>query len=250
MYINETHIAYYAVFAIIGLFVGMLADWMNKRLPDYKKVFSKEIFTEYFAEFKPNYILMLVTSAIYVALLYFYGIRTTFIANLDLIKYMILTPMLLSAFVIDYKLQIIPNRLNLTMFEVGLVIAFLYGLSDVAITINMVLGMLVGAGIFLAITLIGGLVYGKEAMGFGDVKLMGALGIYFGLSNIIVITLLSFLIGAILSIVLLATKIKKMDEYIPFGPFIVLGTFISIFVPFQVIKSILMQIFTLGLYKG
>ena len=136
------------------------------------------------------------------------------------------------------------------MFEVGLVIAFLYGLSDVAITINMVLGMLVGAGIFLAITLIGGLVYGKEAMGFGDVKLMGALGIYFGLSNIIVITLLSFLIGAILSIVLLATKIKKMDEYIPFGPFIVLGTFISIFVPFQVIKSILMQIFTLGLYKG
>ena len=114
----------------------------------------------------------------------------------------------------------------------------------------MVLGMLVGAGIFLAITLIGGLVYGKEAMGFGDVKLMGALGIYFGLSNIIVITLLSFLIGAILSIVLLATKIKKMDEYIPFGPFIVLGTFISIFVPFQVIKSILMQIFTLGLYKG
>ena len=193
---------------------------------------------------------MLLTSAIYVALLYNYGIKNTFIANLDLIKFIILTPMLLSAFVIDYKLQIIPNRLNLTMFEVGLVIAFLYGLSDVAITINMVLWMLVGAGIFLAITLIGGLVYGKEAMGFGDVKLMGALGIYFGLSNIIVITLLSFLIGAILSIVLLATKIKKMDEYIPFGPFIVLGTFISIFVPFQVIKSILMQIFTLGLYKG
>ena len=249
MYINDTHIIYYAVVAILGLFVGMFVDWMNSRLPEYKKVFTKEI-KEYFIKCKPNYILMLLTSAIYVALLYNYGIKNTFIANLDLIKFMILTPMLLSAFVIDYKLQIIPNRLNLTMFEVGLVIAFLYGLSDVAITINMVLGMLVGAGIFLAITLIGGLVYGKEAMGFGDVKLMGALGIYFGLSNIIVITLLSFLIGAILSIVLLATKIKKMDEYIPFGPFIVLGTFISIFVPFQVIKSILMQIFTLGLYKG
>ena len=250
MYINETHIAYYAVFAIIGLFVGMLVDWMNKRLPDYKKVFSKEIFTEYFVEFKPNYILMLVTSAIYVALLYFYGIRTTFIANLDLIKYMILTPMLLSAFVIDYRLQIIPNRLNLTMFEIGLVIAFLYGLSDVAITINMALGMLVGGGIFLLITLIGGAIYGKEAMGFGDVKLMGALGLYFGLSNIITITLMSFLIGAILSIFLLITKIKKTDEYIPFGPFIVIATFISIYVPFEQIKTILMQIFTLGLYKG
>lgn len=87
-------------------------------------------------------------------------------------------------------------------------------------------------------------------MGFGDVKLMGALGLYFGLSNIIVITLLSFLIGAILSIILLATKIKKMDEYIPFGPFIVLGTFISIYVPFDVIKNVLLEFFTLGLYRG
>ena len=242
MYINETHIAYYAVFAIIGLFIGMFVDWMNKRLPDYKKVFSKELFTEYFAEFKPNYILMFVTAAIYVALLYFYGIKNTFIANLDLIKYLILTPMLLSAFVIDYKLQIIPNRLNLTMFEIGLVIAFLYGLSDVAITINMALGMLAGGGIFLLITLIG------EAMGFGDVKLMGALGLYFGLSNIIAITLVSFLIGAILSVILLATKIKKMDEYIPFGPFIVIGTFVSIFVPFETIKYALLMFFTLGLY--
>lgn len=87
-------------------------------------------------------------------------------------------------------------------------------------------------------------------MGFGDVKLMGALGLYFGLSNIIVITLLSFLIGAILSIILLATKIKKMDEYIPFGPFIVIGAFISIYVPFEVIKNILLEFFTLGLYRG
>ena len=250
MYINETHIAYYAIVAIVGLFVGMFVDWMNKRLPEYKKVFSTEMFKEFKVEFKPNYILMLITSAIYIGLVYVYGIKDTLIANLDLIKYMILTPMLLSAFVIDYKLQIIPNRLNLTMFEIGLVIAFLYGLSDVAITINMILGMLVGAGIYLAITLIGGLVYGKEAMGFGDVKLMGALGLYFGLSNIIIITLLSFLIGAVLSIILLISKIKKMDEYIPFGPFIVLGTFISIFIPFEMIKNVLMQIFTLGLYKG
>lgn len=192
---------------------------------------------------------MIITSTIYVALLYFYGIKNTFIANLDLIKFAILTPMLLSAFVIDYKLQIIPNRLNLTMFEIGLVIAFLYGLSDVAITINMALGMLAGGGIFLLITLIGGAIYGKEAMGFGDVKLMGALGLYFGLSNIIAVTLLSFLIGALLSIILLATKIKKMDEYIPFGPFIVIGAFICIFVPFETIKNILYTIFTLGLFN-
>ena len=248
MYINEINIGYYAIVAIVGLLVGMFVDWMNKRLPEYKKVFTKELFTEYFAEFKPNYILMIVTAIIYVALLYVYGLKSTFIGNLDLIKFMILTPMLLSAFVIDYRLQIIPNRLNLTMFEIGLVIAFICGLSDVAITINMILGMLAGGGIFLLITLIGGAIYGKEAMGFGDVKLMGALGLYLGLSSIITTTLLSFLIGAILSIILLATKIKKMDEYIPFGPFIVMGTFISIFVPFELIKFALLKIFTLGLF--
>lgn len=250
MYLNDVHIAYYVVASILGLFVGQMVDWANKRLPEYKKVFSKDIISEYKMNFKPNYILMLLTAVIYVSLIYVYGIKDTLIANLDLIKFIILTPMLLSAFVIDYKLQIIPNRLNLTIFEVGIIFAFMYGLSNVAITINMLLGMLAGGGIFLLITLLGGLFYGKEAMGFGDVKLMGALGLFFGLSNIIIITLVSFLIGAILSIVLLVTKIRKSDEYIPFGPFIVIATFISMYVPFEQIKSVLMTIFTLGLYKG
>ena len=249
MYINDVHIAYYLVVAILGLIVGELVNWANKRLPEYKKVISKDIITEYKMNFKPNYILMLLTAVIYVSLIYVYGIQETLIANFDLIKFMILTPMLLSAFVIDYKLQIIPNRLNLTIFEIGIIFAFLYGLSNVAITINMLLGMLAGGGIFLLITLLGGLFYGKEAMGFGDVKLMGALGLYFGLSNIIIITLVSFLIGAILSIILLVTKLKKSDEYIPFGPFIVIATFLSMYVPFEQIKNVLMTIFTLGLYQ-
>lgn len=250
MYISDVHIGYYVVAMILGLVIGQFIDWMNQRLPEYKKVFSPEIVQEYKLKFRPNYLLMLITAAIYITLIYCYGIKDTFIANLDLIKYLILTPMLLSAFVIDYRHQIIPNRLNLTILEVGLVFAFLYGLSDVAITIHMILGMLAGAGIFLLITFLGGLVYGKEAMGFGDVKLMGALGLYFGLSNIIIITLLSFLIGAILSVFLLVSKIKKSNEYIPFGPFIVLGTFICMYVPFEVIKNTLLQIFTLGLYQG
>ena len=232
-----------------GLFVGEFTNWMNKRLPENKKIFSLDLFKEYKKEFSPNYILMIITAILYVGILYRYGIGETFTENLDLIKYFILTPMLLSVVVIDYQLQIIPNRLNLTMFEVGLIFVFLYGISNVAISINMLVGMLVGGGIFLAITLLGGLVYGKEAMGFGDVKLMGALGLYFGFTNIILVALLSFLIGAILSIVLLVTKIKKTDEYIPFGPFITIGAFIVIFVPYTVIVNILLNIFTLGLYS-
>ena len=250
MYINDIHIAYYAIAIIASIVIGQLVDWANKRMPEYKKILSKDIINEYKIEFKPNYILILVIAIIYVTLLYNYGIKPTLIANLDLIKYLIISPMLVSAFVIDYKHQIIPNRLNLTLFEIGIIFAFLYGLSDVAITFNLLLGMVTGGGIFLLITVIGGLIYGKEAMGFGDVKLMASLGLLFGLSNIIVITLLSFLIGAILSVLLLITKIKKSSEYIPFGPFIVIATFISMYVPFETIKNILMNIFTLGLYKG
>ncbi len=250
MYINDVPIAYYVIASLVGLVVGQFVDWANKRLPERKKVFSRDMISEYKINFRPNYILMLLTAVIYVTLIYVYGIKETLIANLDLIKYMILTPLLLSVFVIDYRLQIIPNRLNLTIFEIGIIFAFLYGLSDVAITINMLLGMLAGGGIFVLITLIGGAFFGKEAMGFGDVKLMGGLGLFFGLSNIIIITLVSFLIGAILSIIMLITRIKKTSEYIPFGPFIVLATFISIYVPFEQIKNILFTIFTLGMYKG
>ena len=249
MYFNDVNIGYYIIVSILGLFVGELVNWMNKRLPEEKSIFTRGAIKEYKKQFKPNYILMILTSVFYVGLLYKFGIKQTFIENLDLIKYLILTPMLISAFVIDYKLQIIPNRLNLTIFEVGLVFTFIYGLSNVAISINMVLGMLAGGGIFLGLTLLGGLIYGKEAMGLGDVKLMGALGLYFGLTNIITITLMSFLIGAILSIILLATKIRKMDQYIAFGPFIVIATFIAIFVPYETIIMILLNIFTLGLYS-
>lgn len=87
-------------------------------------------------------------------------------------------------------------------------------------------------------------------MGLGDVKLMGALGLYFGLANIVIISLVSFLVGAILSIFLLITKIKKTDEYIPFGPFIVIASIIVMLVPQDILLFILFKIFTLGMYQG
>ena len=43
MYINDIHLGYYIGFIILGIFVGEFVSWMNKRLPEYKKVFSKDI---------------------------------------------------------------------------------------------------------------------------------------------------------------------------------------------------------------
>lgn len=245
MYINDIHILYYTLFAILGGIIGQFVDYCNKIFLKDEKILSKKNFKEYIKICTPNYILILITMLAYIFLLYTFG-------KTDIIKlsmYTCLIPMLLSAFVVDYKIQIIPNRLNLTMFEVGLVFVFIYGITNLSISMDMLLGMIAGGGIFLLITLIGGAIAGKEAMGLGDVKLMGALGLYFGVASTIAITIMSFLIGAIISIILMIVRKNKMDSYIPFGPFIVIATIISIFIPFEIIFVILMQIFSLGLYN-
>lgn len=250
MYINDINIVYFILLGFIGLVIGQFVDWCNIRLPEYKKVFSKDFFTIYMKNFKPNYILAFVMAVIYIAILYFIGFETNILHMLKLLKYLIIAPMLLSALIIDWKLQIIPNRLNLTIFEVGLLFTFAQGICNINVGIDMLLGSLVGGGIFLFITLIGGLIAGKEAMGFGDVKFMGALGLFFGWVNMIIISLIAFLLAAVISIILLATKKKRTNEYIPFGPFIVLATFIVMLVPFDVLLYCLFKIFTLGMYKG
>ncbi len=246
MYFNDVHILIYLGIAILGLIFGKIVDICNNRFIQNKKILSRDFFKKDI-KYKQNNFLPIINAIIYIIILYVQGIGSNFLDNIELIKYLILTPLLLSVFVIDYREQIIPNRLNLTIFELGIIMLFTTGIFNVNIAIDMFLGMLVGGGIFLLITLIGGLIAGKEAMGFGDVKLMTGLGLFFGLSNIIMITLVSFLLGAFISIILLVTKVKKTDEYIPFGPFIVLGCFVIMFVPFHTILSLLVTIFSLGM---
>ena len=75
---------------------------------------------------------------------------------------------------------------------------------------------------------------------------MAALGLYFGFASMVAIIFMSFLIGAILSIILIILRRKKASEYIPFGPFIVISCYIAIFVPLNSLLNLLLQIFTLG----
>lgn len=242
VYINDVHILFYVLFAFVGGFIGQVIDYLNIVFLNERKVISKESFKKYKETFKVNYKLIVVNSCLYVALLYKFGM------NLDFLRFAILTPMLISAFIVDYKIQIIPNRLNFTMFEVGIIFAFIFGIQNLNLAKDMFLGMITGGGIFLLITLIGGLIAGKEAMGLGDVKLMGALGLFFGWYKILIISVLAFLIGAIISIIVLIVRKNREDGYIPFGPFIVVATFITIFVPTNLLFTSLMKVFSLGLF--
>lgn len=242
MYWNDTHILIYLVVAIVGGVIGQVIDYLNKTFLEEGKILSKENFKKYKITAKPRYSLILVNIVLYLGLLYRFGI------SLDFFRFSILSSMLICAFVVDYKEQIIPNRLNLTMFEIGLIFVFIFGITNLNVSRDLVLGMFAGGGIFLGITLLGGLIAGKEAMGLGDVKLMGALGLYFGVTRIVMISVLAFLVGAIGSIAIILAKKNREDGYIPFGPFIVIATIITIFVPADLLYVFLMKVFTLGMY--
>ena len=248
MFINDIHIFWYVGIGILGLIIGRFLGLVNTNLPEHKKIFSMQIIKDYIKNTNTNYAIMILISVLYILLLLAIGVED----KLKLIQFLLLTPMLVSAFCIDYKLQIIPNRLTLTMFETGIIFSFLRGLNNLNVAVEMWLGMLLGAGIFIILTFFGNIVLKKETMGFGDVKLMGALGLFFGWRSIIAISILSFFIAAIFSLVLIIkNKLKKQDtsEFIPFGPFIVLATFIVMFIRLDMLIKLTFVIFTLGKYS-
>lgn len=144
--------------------------------------------------------------------------------GVDFIFYSLVSSVLLSIIFIDLKEMIIPDSLVLCILVLSVIHKtvnyFLYGISPGLI--NSFLGLLVAGGLFVAIVLLS-----RGGMGGGDVTLMGALGFVLGFKNILLNIFLSFVLGAIISIALLAAKIKTRKDPIPFGPFIVLGFFIT-----------------------
>ena len=74
----------------------------------------------------------------------------------------------------------------------------------------------------------------KKLWDYGDVKFMGAIGLYFGVATTAQISLLAFFVGAIVSVLVLIVRnliLKSDDQYMPFGPFLVIGAIACIFLP-------------------
>ena len=243
MYINNIHILGYFFIGLFGMFLGQFMNWVNIRFAHHKKVFCKELFTQYIPNQKLNMFLMFSIMALYVAILYLFGL------NLVTLKYLLLTPLLISVLTIDFKEHIIPDRLILILFEIGMLFSIIEGFDSLNIFVDRILGMVIGVGIFGIITLIGGLLAKKKAMGYGDVKLMAALGLIFGEIGILMIIVIAFLIAAIVSIVLLVSKKKKFTEYIAFGPYISIASFVVMLSSTNGLLFVLLKIFTLGTYS-
>lgn len=137
-----------------------------------------------------------------------------------LIKYAIISSLLLVVAVIDYQLQIIPDSLIIFGLFSGVVFHFVFH-THVS-WINGGIGLLMGGGLFFLIALAT-----NGAMGGGDIKMVAMLGFLMGWKEVLLISFLSFVIGAIVSILLIALKKKNRKDYIPFGPFIAIAAYIT-----------------------
>lgn len=138
--------------------------------------------------------------------------------------------LLLGTFV-DIDEMWLPDRCTIGGMIVGPIFSFLipsmHGVEGhVDGLIKSLIGMAFGFGLFWAISGLGRLILKKDAMGFGDVKLMGALGAFLGLESVIFITFVSSLVGAVIGVALIALGKRELQSKIPFGPYIALAAMI------------------------
>lgn len=140
--------------------------------------------------------------------------------NLSSYLLIFLTLFLIPLFAIDLKSMLVPDILSYP----AVLIAFLFGLSSYRIS-DIILGLLLGAGVLALIVLMG---RGKW-MGTGDIVLGGILGFATAYPLIFLSLPLSFVLGAIVSLVLLGLKLKTMKDPVAFGPFLILSLYISLF---------------------
>ena len=137
-----------------------------------------------------------------------------------LAKSIVMTAILIIISFVDLRHRIIPNFMVIIALVIGIIFSFIAKTS----LIDTILGMIAGGGILFLLALV------PNAMGGGDIKLMFAIGVFLGLNRTLWALLLAFIISSIISIVLILLKIKGTKDYIPFGPFLSLGSFISILI--------------------
>ena len=194
---------YYVIATMFALFFGQVAGHLNKKLPPVvaEEITYKEFFSTLVKNFKIDYLFSLTYILLFNLLIYFIG------------------------FNINTVIYLIPDEVSILIAICGIVNIF-FNISN---WWNYLLGAVIGGAIFYSLNLIALIILKKEGMGLGDVKLMAALGLLFGIKNILVITLVSFMIGAVIGIIVMIVKRKEKEEYIAFGPFIVIATVILMF---------------------
>jgi len=149
---------------------------------------------------------------------------------------LILTYVLIALTFIDFDTQLLPDRYTLPLAALGL------GVNSYALYTSpssAIWGYIIGFLCLWIVYYLFKIITGKEGMGYGDFKLLAALGAWMGPLLLPLIVLLSSLVGAIIGIILL--KVRKENQPFAFGPYIAIAGWIAFLWGEQIMKVYLGQ---------
>ena len=136
------------------------------------------------------------------------------------------TFILITATFIDLDTMLLPDQLTLPLMWGGIALA-LFELSPVTLE-NSIIGAMAGYLCLWSVYWLFKLLTGKEGMGYGDFKLLAALGAWLGWQALPIIVLLSSLVGLIFGIIQLRLQKKGIDKQFPFGPYLAIAGWITL----------------------
>lgn len=235
----------------LGLFVGSFLNVLSDRLPRNETVVKGRSHCEYCKKELQWYDLIPLFSFIFLkgkcrychkklsfsypiselgtGLIFF--ITSLFVLNgpiytydivIKLIFYLFMVSSLIAIFFADLKHGIIPDKIIFPAILINLLYLLLF--NNHFLIQNFLSGL--GALLFFLLLV---LVTRGRGMGLGDVKFSFLIGLFLGFPGVLIGLYLAFLTGALISIILILWRKKFLKDSIPFGPFLVLGTFIGLY---------------------
>ncbi len=159
------------------------------------------------------------------------GLLTAFVvwqlgASFTGLMALLFTWLLICLTVIDIDEQLLPDNITLPLMWIGLLLNTQGLFTDLNSAIwGAVAGYLSLWSVYWAFKLL----TGKEGMGFGDFKLLAALGAWMGWQSLPLIIILSSVVGAVLGISMILIQGKDKSQPIPFGPYLAIAGWIAFF---------------------
>ncbi len=195
-----------------------IRPWENIPLLSY--LFLKGKCASCKASISPRYPLVeLTTGVLSAAVAFHFGYSEQALAVL------ILTWSLIALTMIDIDHQLLPDQITLPLLWAGLLInaqGIFVDLTDA------VYGAVAGYLILWTVFWLFKLITGKEGMGFGDFKLLAALGAWMGWQSLPIIVLMSSLVGAVIGIAGILILGRDRNIPIPFGPYLAIAGWITL----------------------
>lgn len=152
-------------------------------------------------------------------------VAATFPLSWGLLAALLLTWVLVALTFIDLDKMLLPDQLTLPLLWGGLLFNLAGGFVPLA---DAVIGAMAGYLVLWSLYWAFKLLTGKEGMGYGDFKLLAALGAWLGWQALPIVLLLSSLVGAIIGISLILLRNHHQGKPIPFGPYLAIAGWIAL----------------------